>query len=111
MYHIRFADQDFFRITTISRFSVEAISAIVGPHRANAVLFKTFFTTVALPARIDQAANTHNVINLEIGYLSTDSSYTSDDLVTGNHRVDCHAPVIFNEVDIRMTNTTVEDFD
>ncbi len=64
---------------------------------------------MALAAGVDQAADPDAITNLETADLRADVRDRADDLVTWNHRIKSHAPVVMDKMQIGMTDTAIVD--
>src|SRR5256885_1449195 len=97
----------FYKIPAISHGSVAVNSAVSKNHssRCLAILLKTFFTVVAFPAGVHQAAYPDRVTHLEFFYMLSQSGDLPHDFMTGYHRVDRHSPIIADEMQIRMADS------
>ena len=79
--------------------------------RAVAVLLETLLARRAPAAVVDDRADGDGVADLVLGHVVTDGRDAADDLVTGDARVDGVAPVVVDEVDVRVADAGVEHID
>jgi hypothetical protein len=78
---------------------------------AFAILLKTLFATPARPTRVDETARPCDIPLLELGNLRPYARYSTNYLVTWNHREDRIAPLSSGLVNIGMAHPTVQYFD
>ena len=83
----------------------------IGESSIGTDVVESFATVVAFVARLGDATKTNSIANFEVNNLGANSCYSADNLVTRNERITGHPPVIVNEVNIGVANSTVGNQD
>jgi hypothetical protein len=102
-----FVYNDGLGITTIGRSLFVLLEPIIGLGiTLQTILLKVLLTIFAFAAGVNQATRTGQVSDLEPGHLTPNLSHSADNFVSRDHRKNSREPVIFDLVQIGMTNTT-----
>ncbi|AFE14183.1 hypothetical protein MRGA423_18945 [Mycobacterium tuberculosis RGTB423] len=103
--HVVFVDDDRFAVAALGWLAVFA-DRVVGEVCARlAVLFDAARATVALAARVHETANPNAVALPVLGHLRAHGGHHAGDLVARDHRVIRLAPLGFDGMDVRVTDS------
>lgn len=91
--------------------SVLELRVVSTNHSLVTVILLTVLAVVACAARVNEATNTSVITNCEFGYIFADSNNYSSDFVARNHWESSRAPLFASLMDVRVTDTSVCDFD
>lgn len=109
--HVVFVDDDRFAVAALGWLAVFA-DRVVGEVCARlAVLFDAARATVALAARVHETANPNAVALPVLGHLRAHGGHHAGDLVARDHRVIRLAPLGFDGMDVRVTDSGELDVD
>jgi hypothetical protein len=75
------------------------------------VLLQSTGARLTFATGVDKTAYTSRVARLEFPDVAADSDHFPDDFVPWDHRIQGHAEVVADEVDVCMANATMGDFD
>ena len=104
-------DDDVRRVATLSALAVAAGGVVRTRHTLAAVLLFTGGAGVALPARVDEAADAHSVADLVLGDIGPHGGDDAGDFVSGDDRVLRSAPLVASGVDVGMADAGKFDVD
>ena len=76
-------------------------------HTSLAVLLGTLLALITVAARVDEAADTSVVTNLELGDVLADGDDHTGDLVSRDHREDSGAPLLAGLMDVGVADASV----
>lgn len=96
--------------SALSGFAV-SVDVIVGPYLLVAILFLIRFAGAAVSAASDDAADSHGVPYLEPAHTGSHLHHFANHLVPRNHGVIGHAKIIFDLMNIRVTDSTAYHLD
>ena len=80
-------------------------------HATFAILLEPLGATGAVLARIDHAADAHDLSDLEMGDVRTGLGDAADDLVARNAGIDCSRPLATGGVQVGVADAAEEDVD
>ena len=107
-----FVDDIVVRVSAHGDGAVDAILGGVGERGAfGAEMLFAAIAGLAVAAGIDDDADGSKVSDLELFGRVSCSDDPADDLVAGNHGIDCIAPLVAGHVQVRVADSAVENFD
>src|SRR2546427_5004741 len=99
-------------VSTVRRSLLVFLGSVVREDEMNfAVLLQAFLAARAHPAGIHKTADCGKLTCFEALHLGSDACHASDNFVAGDHGKDRAAPLVSCLMDIRVTDSTVKDFD
>lgn len=87
------------------------VHAVGGEHQRGAVVLVPFAAAVAGAARVEKVAHAHRLARLEVLHAGADVGHDADDLMPGNDGVQGVAPLVLDDVEVRVADPTEEHLD
>jgi len=90
---------------------VDAVHAVIRADEAVlAVLLEAFRAARAGPARIDEAADAHQIARLVLCHVRAHRGHTADDFMTRHHRIHRVLPFVASLMQVRMAHAAKQHF-
>jgi hypothetical protein len=104
-------NDDMVAVTTVGDGPVLQILAAIGHDPVRAELLVSRHAVLAGEVAVDKTSDGSAVSDLELGHRGAGAGHHADDLMTGDHRIDAHAPIVVRHMQVGMANSAVSDLD